>query len=140
MKAFCHSCAQLKLTSLQPFWLCLVLALLAAVPAKTAETVTISEFMAANHNTLLDEDGDSSDWIEIYNSGGDTVNLAGWHLTDDAADLTKWSFPATNLSPNSFLVVFASGKNRAIAGAPLHTSFNLSSGGDYLALVHPDGT
>src|SRR6185503_7816366 len=50
-----------------------------------------------------------------------------------------WTFPATNLLANDFLLVFASGKDRAVAGAPLHTSFNLSSGGEYLALVHPDG-
>src|SRR6266496_1516946 len=108
--------------------------------ARAAETVTISEFMAANHSTLLDEDGDSSDWIELFNSGTNAVNLGGWFLTDDSLNLSKWMFPGTNLSPNSFLVVFASGKNRAVAGAPLHTSFNLSSGGEYLALVHPDGT
>src|SRR5947199_2527732 len=139
MKAFCRSCACLRVTSFQSFWLCLMLGLLAAGTGKTAEPVVISEFMAANHSTLLDEDGDSSDWIEIFNSGATTVNLSGWYLTDDPADLTKWTFPATNLPPNSFLIVFASGKNRAVAGAPLHTSFNLNSGGDYLALVHPDG-
>src|SRR5439155_7818447 len=48
-------------------------------------------------------------------------------------------FPATNLPPNSFMVIFASGKDRRIAGAPLHTNFNLHSAGDYLALVRWDG-
>ena len=111
----------------------------AASLGQAAETVVISEFMASNHGTLLDEDGDTSDWIEIFNSGTNNVNLGGWFLTDDAANLNKWMFPATNLPPNTFLIVFASGKDRAVAGAPLHTSFNLSSSGEYLALVHPDG-
>src|SRR5439155_23661552 len=60
-------------------------------------------------------------------------------LTDDANDLTKWRFPATNLDAGGFLVVFASGKDRRVAGAPLHTRFKLSAAGEYLALTEPDG-
>ena len=37
------------------------------------------------------------------------------------------------------MVVFASNKNRRVAGAPLHTNFKLSGSGEYLALVMPDG-
>src|SRR5215475_15141259 len=81
--------------------------------------LVISEFMAANGGGLLDQDGDSSDWIEIYNSGAATVNLGGWHLTDDVEDLVQWTFPPTNLAPGKFLLVFASGKNRAVGGAEL---------------------
>ena len=105
--------------------------LLAAVPV-------ISEFMASNDGTLLDEDGDSSDWIEVYNVGDTALDLAGWSLTDDSSDLAKWSFPSTTLNPNQSLLVFASGKDRAIAGAELHANFRLSAGGEYLALVEPD--
>ena len=103
------------------------------------ETVLITEFMAANNGPVLDQDGDASDWIEIYNPGNTTVNLAGWKLTDDAADLSKWTFPATNLAAGNYLLVFASGKNRAVAGQQLHTSFALDNAGEYLALVKPDG-
>src|SRR5688572_7792915 len=104
-----------------------------------ADSVIISEFMASNGSTLADEDGAYSDWIEIYNGGATTVSLAGWYLTDASANLIKWQFPATNIQPHSFMVVFASGKNRRIPGAPLHTSFSLDAGGEYLALVKPDG-
>ena len=41
------------------------------------ETVFITEFMAANNGSLLDQDGDASDWIEIYNAGSNTANLGG---------------------------------------------------------------
>ena len=104
-----------------------------------AESVFISEFVASNSNGLRDEDGDFSDWLEIFNGGTNTVNLDGWFLTDTEGNLTRWRFPATNLPPNRFLVVFASSKNRAVAGAPLHANFSLSAGGEYLALVRPDG-
>ena len=106
---------------------------------RAQDTVFISEFVASNSNGLRDEDGDFSDWIEIFNSGTNTVNLDGWFLTDTEGNLTRWRFPATNLPPSGFMVVFASGKNRAVSGAPLHANFNLSAGGEYLALVRPDG-
>lgn len=99
----------------------------------------ISEFMASNTRTLADETGAYSDWIEIYNPSASAVNLDGWFLTDSARNLTKWRFPATNLASGRFLVVFASGHNRRIAGAPLHTSFELSASGEFLGLVKPDG-
>jgi hypothetical protein len=104
-----------------------------------ALTPVITEFLAENGGPLLDEDGDSSDWIEIFNPGTALVNLLDWSLTDDAANLTKWRFPATNLGPNCYLLVFASGKDRATNGAPLHTNFKLNAAGEYLALVQPDG-
>jgi len=100
----------------------------------------ISEFMAVNPGSLLDRYGESSDWIEVFNPTTNTISLAGWSLTDDEQDLTKWSFPATNIAARGFLVVFASGRDEATAGQELHTNFKLSGGGEYLALVRPGDT
>lgn len=107
--------------------------------AIAADTVFISEFMARNTSTLRDEDNQFSDWIELHNSGAMSVNLDGWYLTDTTNNLTRWRIPATNIAANGYLVIFASSKNRAVPGAPLHTSFNLSGNGEYLGLVRPDG-
>lgn len=115
------------------------LGLMGAARLPGQETLLITEFMAANNGPVLDQDGEASDWIEVYNAGSNAVNLAGWKLTDDAANLSKWTFPATNLAAGNYLLVFASGKNRAIAGQQLHTSFALDNAGEYLALVKPDG-
>ncbi|MDD4869941.1 MAG: lamin tail domain-containing protein [Kiritimatiellae bacterium] len=101
--------------------------------------VSITEFMADNNKTLADEDGQYSDWIEIYNSGTGTVDLTGWYLTDNQAKLTNWSFPSFSLGPGEFLVVFATTNIRRVVGSPFHTGFKLSAGGEYLALVKPDG-
>src|ERR1035437_4443970 len=114
-------------------------AILVASVASADPTVVISELMALNNTTLADEDGTYSDWIELYNSSTNTVDLGGWYLADKATNLTHWMFPSTNLGPSQFLVVFASNKDRRVAGAPLHTNFKLSSSGEYLALVLPDG-
>jgi len=67
------------------------------------------------------------------------VNLGGYHLTDNPAQLAKWTFPVLSLDPGEFLVVFASGKDRVGPGAELHTNFQLDRQGEYLALVEPDG-
>ena len=108
--------------------------------AGAVDDLWITEFMAANSGPVVDEDGDTSDWIEIHNAGTNVVNLEGWFLTDKASNLANWRFPATNLVANAYLIVFASGKDHRVPGAPLHTSFQLKASGDYLALVRPDGT
>ncbi len=121
--------------------LCLLaLTLAALLPLQDASAqVVISEFMASNTHTLADEDGEYSDWIELHNTGASLVNLDNWFLTDNAALLTQWRLPGTNLPPDGYLLVFASGKDRHRAGAPLHTNFKLSTTGEYLGLIQPDG-
>ncbi len=103
--------------------------------------LAITEFMASNGFSLDDEDGDSSDWIEILNPTGTAIELSGMALTDDASLPQKWLFPAgVTLPAGEFLIVFASGKNRVVAGAELHTNFSLSSSGEYLALMGSNGS
>ncbi len=99
----------------------------------------ITELMARNggDGAVLDEDGDSSDWVELHNPTDEVVLLEGWHLSDDPDVLDKWTLPAVELAPGGYLVVFASGKDRAVAGEELHTNFKLSGDGEYLALVAP---
>ena len=104
----------------------------------------ITEFMADNGGPPGLADGSVppryEDWIEIYNDGDTGVDLAGWHLTDNAANPGKWTFPSQTLPPRSFLVVFASGNDAPDAASNLHTNFRLAAEGEYLALVRPDLT
>ena len=67
----------------------------------------INEFSASNSSVIDDDNGNSSDWIEIYNAGEDSIDLAGYSLTDDAANPTKYVFPSTTLGGGEYLVVFA---------------------------------
>ncbi|NLZ04565.1 MAG: hypothetical protein GXY19_05300 [Phycisphaerae bacterium] len=106
----------------------------------TDAALVISEFVASNNRSLRDSDGDYPDWIEIQNTSADMVDLDGWSLTDNMDNLRKWEFPAVELAPGRFLVVFASGKDRREPQAELHTNFALAAGGESLALVAPDGT
>ncbi len=104
-----------------------------------AKGFLIMEFLASNSRGLIDEDGERSDWIEIYNDGMETGNLEGWGLTDEIGNLNKWVFPNRRLAPGEYLVIFASGKDRRRPGANLHTNFKLKTKGDYLAIVRPGG-
>lgn len=101
------------------FWQVTALAALCLAGRACAAPV-ITEFLASNSTGLADADGDFPDWIEIHNPDAAPVNLDGYFLTDNASRLMKWRFPAVTLNPGAYLVVFASEKNRAVAGAPLH--------------------
>ena len=116
-----------------------ILFVLAVLPG-TSDAVQISELMASNNATIADEDGAFSDWIELYNSGTSSIDLDGYFLTDSVDDLAKWRFPAVSVPAGGYLMVWASDKNRIDPADPLHTNFKLSSEGEYLALVRPDGS
>ncbi len=107
------------------------------IPASGAPLIT--EFMASNSETLS-VGGATPDWIEIHNAGADELDLAGWHLTDDAGDLNKWTFPdSAAIAGGGYLLVYASGLGAAQPGGEYHTNFRLEDAGEYFALVRPDG-
>ncbi|MGC6427043.1 MAG: lamin tail domain-containing protein [Akkermansiaceae bacterium] len=100
----------------------------------------MSEFVADNTN-FDDGDGNSPDWIEIHNRNLSTIDLSGYFLTDESSNLQKWAFPSgTSLAGGEYRVIFASGTNTPDSAGHLHTNFSLKSGGEYLALVAPNGT
>ena len=108
-------------------------------PSATHDIV-VSEFMADNTITLLDEDGDSSDWIELHNRTSVVVDLGGWALSDNRSDPRRWTFPAVTIGPGERLVVFASGKDRRTATNELHANFRLARTGEFLGLTDGNGT
>lgn len=101
-------------------------------------SVTISEFLASNNNGLKDSDGETADWIELYNPGTAAVDLTDWRLTDDVDEPAKWRFPPTSIGPGQYLVVFAS-SNQTAGDTELHTGFSLKATPDFLALLRPNG-
>ncbi|MBM3846602.1 MAG: hypothetical protein FJ405_10000, partial [Verrucomicrobia bacterium] len=98
----------------------------------------ITEFVADNRD-FEDDFIETPDWIEIYN-GGPNTNLAGWFLTNERTNLTKWPLPSLTLQANRYQLVFASGRDLRATNAQLHANFSLQRESGYLALVRPDGT
>lgn len=88
-----------------------------------ADKIKISELMVKNDATLLDSDGEFSDWFELVNTSDSPVSLAGWRVSD-GEDKSVWSFPDVTIDAGGYLLVFASSKESA--GTELHASFSLS--------------
>ena len=114
-----------------------VLSLLLLTSILTAQTVVINEVMSSNSSTIKDEDNDYPDWIELYNKADTNISLNQYSLSDDPSDPNKWIFPNVELNSKSFLLVFASGKNKT--SEQLHTNFKIKSGGERIWLRDPNG-
>lgn len=102
-----------------------------------SQEVYLNEMVSNSDGFYIDEDGDSSDWVEIHNPSEEVISLLGYGLSDDPEDLFKWTFPDIAIDPMGYLVVFCSDKDRPTI--PLHTSFKLKSSGELILLTHPDG-
>lgn len=89
------------------FSLCLVILSLTS----NAQAVRINEVMSSNAGALTDKSGDSPDWIELYNPGPNPVQLTGCGFSDKKGEPYKWIFPDVLMNPDSYLLVFASGKD-----------------------------
>jgi len=106
----------------------------------SAEPV-ITEFIAANETVAVPGASPTTieDWVEIYNPGPSSVDLGGWHLTDDAGEADKWTFPSdTVIGTDEYLIVFASGTSGIDPFGFLHADFKLKSNGEFIALTRPD--
>lgn len=107
-----------------------------AEAVKAGHALVINEICASNRTTLKDEDGEYSDWIELYNGGSAPIRLSDYALSDDEGTLVKWRFPqGAVIQPGEYYLVFASGKNRAGGdGLHPHTNFKLAAEGEAVIL------
>ena len=78
----------------------------------SSQNVQLNELVSSNQNTYFDEDGDTPDWIELYNSASNSISLNNWGLSDDVEDPFKWRIPNVILEPGDFLMIMASNKDR----------------------------
>lgn len=84
--------------------------LLAFASVVSNAQVVINEYCSSS-TLFLDEYGDNSDWIELYNTSSSDIDLKDWHLSDKASNLSKWTFPSYILKPGAYLLIYASGKD-----------------------------
>lgn len=104
----------------------------------SAETpVIINEFVASNQASLIDNTGKYPDWIELYNTAAEPVDLSDWTLT---AGSDTHVFSGTVIGANEYLIVFASGDPDRSTQNELHVDFKLSANGESLILTDNNGT
>lgn len=101
------------------------------------QDVVINEVMSSNKSIIYDEDGDTPDWIELYNMGAEQVNLSEFGLSDDSLTIQKWQFGNSVIEAGEHLVIFASDKDRETVN--LHTNFKISSSGEKIILSNSNG-
>ena len=90
--------------------------------------VLVNEVLASNSQYGFDSNGESDDWIELYNTKLTGIDLSGLYLTDLSTDLGKWPFPVgTSIPANGRIIVWC---DNDILQTGLHTNFKLSSLGD----------
>lgn len=108
------------------------------IPGQLASYLKINEFLARNTTVNADESGEFDDWLEIYNPTEHDIDLSGHFLTDNPDNLDKWQIPVESaiIEPNGFLLFWCDEDG---SQGPLHTNFKLSAGGEFLALVSPNG-
>jgi hypothetical protein len=103
--------------------------------------LVINEVMARNDSFLADEFGEYDDWIEIYNSSNQAINIAGGYFTDDLSNTTLHLIEfgdedLTTIPANGYRVFWADGTPEQGVN---HLGFSLSAGGESIALVMSDG-
>ena len=76
-----------------------------------SQDIRINELVASN-SVFQDEDGDTPDWIELYNYGSSPVSLINWSISDEEDDNNPWVFPEIILNEDEYMLLWASNKNR----------------------------
>lgn len=100
--------------------------------------VVINEMMARNTETVMDQDEEYDDWIELYNSTGSDIDLSGYYLSDRPnEEPLMWSFPDGTIIPaNDYLIVWL---DEDTLQEGLHANFKLSASGESVSLTGADG-
>ncbi len=103
---------------------------------ETVTTVVLNEIMAhTNYSDPQHPQYDSSDWIELYNTTGTSINLQGWYLSDDVHELKKWAIPAIDIPGYSWI----SFDEVNDFHNPISSGFGLNKGGEEVVLSYLPG-
>jgi len=82
--------------------------------------------------------GNGDDWIELFNSGREEIDLAGWILMDSNMNTSVFE-PGTILLPGCFLVVCSNSEQVFPGLEPAFLDFSLCSESDSLLLFSKTG-
>lgn len=109
-------------------------------PVEPLEGLIINEFSASNA-TLEDPAGQKDDWIELYNTSGEPIDLAGLFVTDNLSKKTKHQIAKgknneTIIGAGEYKLLWA---DEEVLQGPLHLNFKLSADGESIALYQQAG-
>lgn len=106
----------------------------------TSMPIKINEISGDNQRFVNDRQK-KTDWIELYNTTGKTIDLAGMFLSDDLQNPQKYQIPAqdsisTLIPPHGFYILWADKKE---SQNQLHTGFEIDKDGGLVILSSSDG-
>lgn len=102
--------------------------LIVSLPFCNVGDVFMNEIVASNSTSAFDLNAESDDWVELYNTTANSIDLSGMYLSDDPTNYMKWAFPfGTNIPANGYLLVWC---DNDIGQTGIHTNFKLSSLGE----------
>ena len=104
---------------------------------RTHAEVCINEFVAENNMGMVDETGDTSDWIELHNPSSDGRSLTGFTITDDLESTDRHPLDGLSIPAGGYLILWASGE---VSRGDTHLPFRLAADGDALGLYCPLGS
>ncbi len=108
--------------------------------AAAAGDVVISEVMTNNKGVYPDDEGNNSDWVELYNTSDHAVDIGRYMLSDDETQPEKWIIPQLKIEAHGYFVVFLTGNAKNdVENGVLHGAFKLSSAGETLVLSDASG-
>jgi len=98
--------------------------------------IRLNEIMSANGGVLVDDNGQTPDWVEVANISARPVSLRGYVLAKNAKAGNVFVFPDMVLEGGQSVVVYADSTLQDDGSGELHAPFRLSSGGDVLMLFN----
>ena len=110
------------------------------LPDPAANTsIALNEIVSSN-GTVPNPFGKTEDYIELYNYGDESINIAGWYISDNANNPRKARIPTTDsakteIPAKGFLVLWADSSPEL---GVLHVGFNLSRDGETVLLSVED--
>ncbi|HAW03778.1 MAG TPA: hypothetical protein DCW83_03770, partial [Saprospirales bacterium] len=115
---------------------CCIPLLIWIIGSYTADAqLVINEVCSSNDESYIDNNGDSPDWIELYNNTDTAIPLDGYYISDNLDYSYKWRMPNVIIGAGEFLIIIADGQDNA---DELRTSFKLAKLGEEVTLKSPD--
>ena len=99
--------------------------------------VRINE-LSADNSIYVNEYYKKNDWIELYNTTDEPIDVAGMYLSDNLDESTKYQIEGgvnTIIEPHSYLIIWA---DKLMTFTQLHAPFKLAAEGGYVTLTAAD--
>ncbi len=114
---------------------CLLAFILLISSYNTDAQLVINEVCSSNDESYIDNNGDSPDWIELYNNTSNAISLEGYFISDNLDYSYKWRMPNVSIGADEYLIIIADGLDNP---EELRTSFKLAKLGEEVSLKSPD--